>query len=67
MGKGGQKLKELEKITGCKISVPNASDPSEAIKITGPKEGIDKAVHEIKVTSDEQVSLILPLKKLHDF
>lgn len=55
LGKGGQKLKDLEKITACKISVPNISDPSDAIKITGSKEGIEKAVHEIRVTSDEQV------------
>ncbi|KAK6618489.1 hypothetical protein RUM43_013682 [Polyplax serrata] len=54
LGKGGQKLKDLEKITACKISVPNISDPSDAIKITGSKEGIEKAVHEIRVTSDEQ-------------
>lgn len=30
------------------------SDPSEVITITGTKEGIEKAEHEIRVTSDEQ-------------
>ncbi|KAL0268526.1 UNVERIFIED_CONTAM: hypothetical protein PYX00_010437 [Menopon gallinae] len=54
LGKGGQKLKDLEKATGCKITVPIISDPSDAITITGPKEGIEKAAHEIQVTSDEQ-------------
>merc|ERR1712113_1071855 len=46
--------KDLEKATACKISVPSISDASDVITITGPKEGIEKAVHEIKVTSDEQ-------------
>lgn len=61
LGKGGQKLRDLEKATGCKITVPIISDPSDAITITGPKEGIEKAAHEIQVTSDEQVSLSLLL------
>jgi hypothetical protein len=45
----------LEKTTATKISVPNMADSSDKITITGTKEGIEKAVHEIKVTSDEQV------------
>lgn len=55
LGKSGIKLKELEKTTATKISVPNVADSSDKITITGTKEGIEKAVHEIKVTSDEQV------------
>lgn len=31
-------------------------DQSDIITITGTKEGIEKAEHEIKVISDEQVS-----------
>ncbi|XP_066997687.1 vigilin [Anabrus simplex] len=54
LGKSGNKLKELEKNTATKISVPNVNDTSDKITITGTKEGIEKAVHEIKVTSDEQ-------------
>lgn len=47
----------MEKNTGCKIQVPGINETSDVITITGPKEGIEKAVHEIKVTSDEQVGL----------
>lgn len=54
LGKKGERLRELEKITATKISVPPVSDPSEVITITGTKEGIEKAEHEIRVTSDEQ-------------
>jgi predicted PilT family ATPase len=59
LGKSGTKLKELEKTTATKITVPNVADSSDKITITGTKEGIEKAVHEIKVTSDEQVFLII--------
>ncbi|KAH1009812.1 vigilin [Dendroctonus ponderosae] len=54
LGKKGDRLKELEKQTGTKISVPNMNDESDVLTITGPKEGIEKAEHEIKVTSDQQ-------------
>ncbi|PNF18399.1 Vigilin [Cryptotermes secundus] len=54
LGKNGNKLKDLEKTTATKISVPNMADGSDKITITGTKEGIEKAVHEIRVTSDEQ-------------
>jgi hypothetical protein len=54
LGKSGIKLKDLEKVTATKIAVPNMADSSDTITITGTKEGIEKAVHEIKVTSDKQ-------------
>lgn len=54
LGKKGERLKELEKVTATKISVPNISDESEFITIAGTKEGIEKAEHEIKTISDEQ-------------
>lgn len=44
----------MEKHTATKISVPNMNDESDLITITGPKEGIEKAEHEIRVTSDQQ-------------
>lgn len=53
-GKQGAKLKELEKITATKITVPSINDSSDVILIVGTKEGIEKAEHEIRVTSDEQ-------------
>lgn len=57
MGKSGARLKELEKETSTKISVPGINDSSDKITVTGTKEGIERAVHEISVISDEQVSV----------
>ncbi|XP_018320346.1 vigilin [Agrilus planipennis] len=54
LGKKGERLKELEKVTATKIQVPNVNDMSDVLTITGTKEGIEKAEHEIRVTSDEQ-------------
>lgn len=54
LGKQRQKLKELEKTTATKINVPSVQDQSDIITITGTKEGIEKAEHEIRVISDEQ-------------
>ena len=54
LGRGGNKLQELEQKTATKISIPKANDTNDKITISGPKEGIDKAVHEIKCISDEQ-------------
>lgn len=54
LGKKGDRLKELEKTTATKISVPPMNDNSDVITISGTKEGIEKAEHEIRVTSDQQ-------------
>merc|ERR1719361_1049380 len=54
LGRGGTKLQELEQKTATKISLPKANDNSDKITISGPKEGIDKAIHEIRIISDEQ-------------
>ncbi|XP_045491427.1 vigilin [Colias croceus] len=54
LGKQGQRMKNLEKSTATKISVPSIADNSEIITITGTKEGIEKAEHEIRVLSEEQ-------------
>ncbi|XP_043578078.1 vigilin [Bombus pyrosoma] len=54
LGKQGQRLKDLEKTTATKINVPSVQDQSDTITITGTKEGIEKAEHEIRVISDEQ-------------
>jgi transcription antitermination factor NusA-like protein len=54
LGKKGDKLRELEKITATKISVPSINEESDVITIQGTKEGIEKAEHEIRTTSDEQ-------------
>eukprot|EP00061_Rhincodon_typus_P018519 g47721.t1 len=55
IGKSGEKLQELELKTATKIQIPRPEDPSNQIKITGTKEGIEKARHEILLISAEQV------------
>lgn len=54
LGKRGDRLKEIEKQSATKINVPNISDESDIITISGPKEGVEKAEHEIRTMSDEQ-------------
>lgn len=54
LGKKGERLRELEKVTATKISVPSMNDNSEILTIMGTKEGIEKAEHQIRITSDEQ-------------
>ena len=56
LGKNGQKLKDLQIITGAKIIVPGRDDASDAIKILGTKAAIEKALHEINVISYEIAS-----------
>ena len=55
LGKGGQKLKDLERETTTHILIPRSEDTSDGIKISGTKENIDKARHFIQNISDEQV------------
>ncbi|XP_014242166.1 vigilin [Cimex lectularius] len=55
LGKSGNRLKELEKITATKISVPVISDNSDEITVTGTRDGIEKAIHEMQLISDEQL------------
>ncbi|TRZ03789.1 hypothetical protein DNTS_014458 [Danionella cerebrum] len=54
IGKNGEKLQELELKTATKISIPRSDDPNANIRITGTKEGIEKARHEIQLISAEQ-------------
>ena len=76
LGKGGVKLKELEKQTATKITIPKETESSGRIVVSGPKEGmnlflrhitvalvcyilcfysgIEKALHEIQMISDER-------------
>lgn len=55
IGKNGEKLQELELKTATKIQIPRPDDPSNQIKISGTKEGLEKAKHEILLISAEQV------------
>ena len=52
LGKGGQKLKNLELQTTAKI---NISKDTDVVTIAGTREGIASAKHEIQLISDEQV------------
>uniref|UniRef100_A0A8C8JHW6 Vigilin n=1 Tax=Oncorhynchus tshawytscha TaxID=74940 RepID=A0A8C8JHW6_ONCTS len=54
IGKNGEKLQELELKTATKIQIPRPDDPSNHIKISGTKEGLEKAKHEILLISAEQ-------------
>jgi len=54
LGKGGAKLQEMEKNTATKITIPKPGDNSDVVTIAGAKEGIEKAMHEIQIVSDEQ-------------
>uniref|UniRef100_A0A674NTQ9 Vigilin n=1 Tax=Takifugu rubripes TaxID=31033 RepID=A0A674NTQ9_TAKRU len=47
IGKNGEKLQELELKTATKIQIPRPDDLSNQIKISGTKEGLEKAKHEI--------------------
>lgn len=54
LGKGGTKLQELERTTATKIVIPKANEQSDCITIAGNKDGIEKALHELRIISDEQ-------------
>ncbi|XP_062853273.1 high density lipoprotein binding protein a [Trichomycterus rosablanca] len=54
IGKNGEKLQELELKTATKIQIPRPDDLSNHIKISGTKEGLEKAKHEILLISAEQ-------------
>ena len=55
MGKKAERLKELEKITSTKITIPSQIDDSDLITISGTKEGIEKAEYEILSMSNDQL------------
>lgn len=71
LGKGGSRLKELEATTGTKISLPNLNEDSEVVTITGPREGIEKAEHELKLIVIDQtkksVDTVKVPKHYHQF
>lgn len=71
LGKGGSNLQKLEARTATKINIPKATDSSDKITISGPKEGIEKALHDLRITSEEQSkqaseNVIIP-KQYHPF
>lgn len=56
LGKGGQKLAALESSTGTRIQIPKQDDQSDALRITGTRESIEKAIHELQLISNEAFS-----------
>jgi len=68
LGRGGSKLQELEQRTSTKISMPKVTDATDLISIIGPKDGIEKAMHEISLISDQQSKQayeVLPILKIY--
>jgi rRNA processing protein Krr1/Pno1 len=68
LGQKGKKLQELELNTATKVNVPRQEENSDEVRITGTKEGIEAARHQIQVISDEQAKLAferLPVEKLY--
>ena len=55
LGKQGSRLKNIELATATKIHMPRADEPSDSIRISGTKEGVDKAKHQLQIIPDEQV------------
>src|SRR5699024_4499755 len=56
LGKAGKKLLDLEQATGTKIQMPKQEEKSDIIRISGTREAIDKAVHEMQLVSSEALS-----------
>jgi len=59
LGPKGKRLSELQLLTATKISVPRQDELSDVITVSGTRDGIEKAVHEIQLISDEQVIQLL--------
>lgn len=57
IGKEGALLRQLEQDTNCRVHIPNRDDASSIIKITGPREGIQRAVAHIQSVSDRESKL----------
>lgn len=55
LGKGAERLKEIEKATGAKIRVPKSDEPAETpITITGAKEAMAACKAKIEKISQDQ-------------
>ncbi|CAB3411378.1 unnamed protein product [Caenorhabditis bovis] len=57
IGKEGAILRQLEQETNCRIQMPGRDDSSSVIKITGPREGIQRAVAHIMSVSERESKL----------
>lgn len=71
LGRGAARLRELEQATATKIQVPSEGDSSEMVSVSGARDDVDRAIHELKAISDQQakqsrVTVTVP-KKYHPF
>ncbi|GMT13662.1 hypothetical protein PFISCL1PPCAC_4959, partial [Pristionchus fissidentatus] len=57
VGKGGDALKALEAETNTKIVIPGRDSASDVIKITGPRDGMERAAAHINRVASEQAKL----------
>lgn len=57
IGRNGERLKELQAETDCTVTVPGRDSNSDIVRISGPREGIDKAAHRIIELSEQQAKL----------
>ncbi|GMR35164.1 hypothetical protein PMAYCL1PPCAC_05359 [Pristionchus mayeri] len=57
IGKAGDTLKALEAETNTHINIPNRDVASDVIKITGPREGMERAAAHIQRVAAEQAKL----------
>jgi len=68
IGTKGSVLKELQEKTCTSIQVPKPDSQSEMISISGHKDGIEQAIHEIQLIVDEQSKTgfeRLPIPKMY--
>jgi len=56
LGKGGERLQKIEADTATKINMPKVNEETTQITITGPRDGIELAIHRINEVSNEQGS-----------
>lgn len=54
LGPKGKRLEEIELNTATKVTIPRVEKNSDIITITGTREGIEKALHQIQLISDEE-------------
>ena len=47
-------MRGIEERTCTKIRLPKTDDSSDLVSISGPKDGIEQAIHEIQLIVDEQ-------------
>ncbi|XP_076365239.1 vigilin-like isoform X2 [Tachypleus tridentatus] len=64
LGNKGKKLVKLERGTNTKISIPRPENLCDIIKITGTKEGIEKAAREIQVIIDKTTGVSVEVPSL---